>query len=261
MSMLKFLKLCVVAACLGCATAHASTSTSEITDMWWNPDESGWGVNVVLQNDVAFLTFFVYDAAMNPVWYTSSARFDTSTFAFTGDLSATKGPWFGGPFSTSNVTVRKAGTVSFVLTDLNRATLTYTVDGVTATRTVQRQTWTLEDYSGNYLGGYSFRDTGCTPTSLNGIEEAGGILTVNHDGASLAVTLSTSVGACSFAGTYTQTGKLGQVAGNFTCTNGAQGPFLMFELTPTISGFTGRVTGQNQFCQFDGYMGGVRRSP
>jgi hypothetical protein len=39
--------------------ARASTFTSEITDMWWNPAESGWGVNIILQNSVAFATFLV----------------------------------------------------------------------------------------------------------------------------------------------------------------------------------------------------------
>jgi hypothetical protein len=37
--------------------------------MWWNPDESGWGVNVILQKDVGYIAFFVYDSARNPVWY------------------------------------------------------------------------------------------------------------------------------------------------------------------------------------------------
>src|SRR5574340_833441 len=54
------------------SVALASTSTSDITDMWYNPNESGWGVNVIEQNDVAFITFFVYDAQKIPMWYTSA---------------------------------------------------------------------------------------------------------------------------------------------------------------------------------------------
>ena len=38
---------CVLA--FGCSSAVASTTTSEITDMWWNPNESGWGVNIIAQ--------------------------------------------------------------------------------------------------------------------------------------------------------------------------------------------------------------------
>ena len=35
---------------------RASTNTTDITGMWWKPAESGWGVNVTLQNDFAFLS-------------------------------------------------------------------------------------------------------------------------------------------------------------------------------------------------------------
>src|SRR5437588_7218298 len=60
--------------------ARASTNTSEITDMWWNPAESGWGVNIILQNSVVFATFFVYDANHNPVWYTAPLYKQGSAF-------------------------------------------------------------------------------------------------------------------------------------------------------------------------------------
>lgn len=245
----------------GACTAHASTSSSEITEMWWNPGETGWGVNVVLQRDVAFLTFFVYDAMGNPVWYTSDAQLATTGLAvWTGKLYATNGPWFGGPFAAGNVNVRRAGSVSFTLSALDQAELTYTVDGITVTKNLQRQTWTNEDYTGDYLGGYSVTNANCTNAGLNGIEEAGGVLSVVQNGAAISVSSVTPVASCTYGGTYTQTGKLGQVDGSFNCSNGIQGSFVLVEMTPTISGFTGRISGQNQFCRFSGYLGGVRRS-
>lgn len=260
MSIRRMLQLLAVVVGLSFSIVQASTSTSEITDMWWNPAESGWGVNVILQNDVAFLTFFVYDTTGNPVWYTAAAPFSSSSFAWTGNLVATKGPWFGGPFPPAAVVARKAGTVTFAVAGLNQATLTYTVDGVTVTKTVQRQTWANEDYTGEYLGGYSVNDTNCNPASANGIEEAGGVLSVVQSGTAISVTAATSLATCTYTGTYGQTGKLGQVSGNYSCTNGVQGAFALAEMTPTISGFTGRIVGQNQFCQFSGYLGGIRRS-
>jgi hypothetical protein len=48
----------------------ATALTSDISDMWWNPAESGWFANIILQSAIAFMTFFVYDAHQNPVWYT-----------------------------------------------------------------------------------------------------------------------------------------------------------------------------------------------
>ena len=245
---------------LGVATARASTSSSEITDMWWSPGESGWGVNVVLQRDVAFLTFFVYDTQGNPVWYTSDAHLATDgTTVWSGKLYATNGPWFGGPFAAGNVRVRTVGTVTFSTSQLDQATLTYTVDGVPVSKILQRQTWTNEDYTGEYLGGYSITNSGCTQASLNGLEELGGSVSVAQNGSAISVKATTSVGACTYSGTYTQTGKLGQVTGNYSCTNGVQGAFVLLEMAPTISGFTARIVGQSQFCQFAGTFGGIRR--
>jgi hypothetical protein len=247
---------------LAVATARASTVSSEITDMWWAPGESGWGVNVVLQRDVAFLTFFVYDTMGNPVWYTSDAHLATDgTAVWTGKLYATNGPWFGGPFPAGNVRVRTVGTVSFALSQLDQATLTYTVDGVTVGKAVQRQTWTNENLTGEYLGGYSVMNSGCTQANLNGAEEIGGLVSVTQNGSAISLKATAPLGTCTYGGTYTQTGKLGQVTGTYSCTTGVQGSFALTEVTPTISGFTARIGGSNQFCQFAGTLGGILRAP
>lgn len=192
--------LALFAACAG-----ASSYSSEITDMWWNPDESGWGVNVILQKDVGFITFFVYDSAQNPVWYTSDVHFDQQnglgTLVWKGSLYATKGPWFGG------------------------------------------------------------RVFACNPASLNKLDEQFGAIAVNQAGSRMTLVFANSADTCNFAGDYSQTGKLGQVAGTYSCAGGVQGTFVAYEMTPTISGFTARVRGQNQYCQWQGFLGGIRRSP
>ena len=38
------------------------------TDLWWNADESGWGVTLVHQNDKVFGVWYVYDASGKPLW-------------------------------------------------------------------------------------------------------------------------------------------------------------------------------------------------
>ena len=95
------------------APAHASTSTTNFSDLWYNASESGWGVNVSQQADVMFVTFFVYGPNRQAIWYTATlfaqgVTVDGSLF-FAGDLYQTSGPWFGGPFNPNNVSYRKAG--------------------------------------------------------------------------------------------------------------------------------------------------------
>jgi hypothetical protein len=211
-----------------------------------------------LQNNIAFVTFFVYDTNRNPIWYTAQLNYQ-GNFVWSGGLYVTSGPWFGGPFPPTT-TIRQAGTASFSLPFLNQGNLTYSVDGVTVTKTVQRQTWTNENYSGNYAGGYSIRMTGCNPSSLNGIQEIAGVLSVSQTGASVSMSAVAPGANCTFTGTYSQAGKLGGIVGTYSCTDTSHGTFQALEMTPTISGFTARVIGQNQFCNWSGYFGGIARA-
>ena len=245
----------------GSSSTVASTRTTEITDMWFNPAESGWGVNIILQNDVAFMTFFVYDTNQNPAWYTAELRYERE-LVWSGPLYATRGPWFGGPFPPTSVTTRQAGTASFSLSanDLNQATIAYVVDGISVVKSVQRQTWTLENYSGLYAGGYSIRATGCVPSSQNGVQEIVGHLGVTQRGTSMSISLSANPISCSFSGIYSQYGKLGRLDGTYSCTDGTLGGFAVYDMTPTVHGFNGRAVGQNQYCQWAGYVGGIRRA-
>jgi hypothetical protein len=239
--------------------AIASTYSTDITDMWFNPAEAGWGINVVLQNNVAFVTFFVYDVNRNPVWYTAQLT-GQGGLSWTGGLYATTGPWFGGPFPTSGVTIRQAGTANFTLQFLDQAAFTYSIDGVTVIKTLSRQTWTNENYTGTYAWGFSIRATGCNPPSLNGLHEAVGFLNVNQSGTAIGMVASSNLDTCNFSGAYSQTGKLGSAQGTYSCYSGEQGTFLAYEMTPTVSGFTARIQGNNQYCQWSGYLGGLARA-
>jgi len=262
--MTRYLRVALLAcAMLASSLAAGSTKTTDITDMWWIPTESGWGVNVILQYDTAFLTFFVYDSSKNPYWVVATANFvgpSGADLLWGGDLYATTGPWFGGPFDPSAVASRKVGTASFRLTSVNSAALTYTIDGVAVNKVVQRQTWKDENYTGSYGGGYSFRNTGCMPTSLNGLQEDVGNLDITHMGSSWSAAFDGRLSSCTFSGTYTQTGKLGEVNGNYNCSDGTAGTFDLVEINGTISGFSSRMSGHSQFCQWTGTFGGVVRS-
>ena len=248
--------------CLAFAlTGRASTAVSEITDHWFAAGENGWGMNITLQKDVAFATFYIYDTNRNPVWYTAVLQ-SGANFTFSGSLFADRGPWFGGFYDETIVTERTAGTATFVLQGLNNATLTYTVDGVLVIKQLERLTFQTEDYTGSYAGGFSIRATGCTPSSLDGIQEIVGFVEVAQNGTNISFALNASgAPSCTFNGTYSQYGKLGQVDGTYSCNDGSVGPFTLNEMTPTVSGFTGRAQGHNQFCQWTGFFGGITRSP
>lgn len=104
------------------------------------------------------------------------------------------------------------------------------------------------------------RRAACTPSNLNGIEERPGYLTVTQTGTSFHISTSSTDLACTFDGLYSQYGKLGDVEGTYSCSDGTVGSFSMYEMTPSIYGFTGYVSGQNQYCQFSAQFGGITRA-
>jgi hypothetical protein len=124
-------------------------SIYDVTGLWWNPDESGWGMNVIQQNTTLFITLFVYGTDGRPTWYVASdTRLVAGTSSkYTGQLYVTSGPYFGGTFTPNSGTVRQVGTITFdgscgTCNIYYSMQLTYTVDGVTVNKTVRQQTWT-----------------------------------------------------------------------------------------------------------------------
>jgi len=110
----------------------------DYTDLWFNPSESGWGIGISQQYGMMFLAWFVYDAGGAPVWFVAPAC-AMSGSSCEGDLYGTTGPAPGPSFDPSQVHATAVGTVSVDFSDANNATLTYTVSGVTAAKTITRQ--------------------------------------------------------------------------------------------------------------------------
>jgi hypothetical protein len=251
-------KLAALLGTLAALSAHASSFSTDVSDLWWNPNESGWGLNVIQQNDILFATMFVYSSSGAPAWYVGSAvTFQSNNggvITYSGPLYQTAGPYFGGGFNPANVTNRPVGTITLRLTDIANATLTYSVDGLTVTKAITRQTWRNNNLSGTYVGATIGTYSGCP--SGNGYSEEAGIIGISHNGASISVALSSG---CVATGTYRQFGRMGDIEGTISCTNGAIGQFVAFELEPNISGLTGRAMSQYGACRWEGRIGGLRR--
>src|SRR3954453_13484779 len=83
----------------------ASALAPDQSDIWWNSAESGWGMQLAHRGQVIFATVYLYDAQDKPTWIPAALR--PAGAAWTGDVYATTGPWFGAPtFDASTVTRR-----------------------------------------------------------------------------------------------------------------------------------------------------------
>jgi hypothetical protein len=250
--------------------AAATTFSTDASDLWYNSpaeSESGWGVNVVQQADTLFMTMFVYGANSLPAWYVASevAYTGATTLIFSGPLYTTGGSPYAAPWNPAAFNFRQVGTVTFTLTSVTTAVLSYTVDGATVTKNLVRETWKYENTSGNYMGGQVGTYSSCANAANNGYREEAGPVSIAHNGPDWAMQAplsgGTGTGACNYSGSYVQHGRMGSVSGTFACTGGITGMFNALEVEANLTGITARVVAQSNSCSWVGRVGGLRRTP
>ena len=261
--MSKFRKWILVAAMSFCASSFANTFTSDLSDLWFNERESGWGVNVTHQREILFLTFFIYGADSKASWYTGQASFQGQNSqgapVYSGDMFQFTGPWFGNFFDTSKVIGRKAGSLTFTAF-LDLATLSYTIDGVTVDKVLTRQTFRNNDLSGQYTGSIKRTQSQCRPPAVNGDVDNNTDFSVTQTSSSFSMTVrQPDSTVCTYFGSYTQTGRLGRSQGNFNCPSGEQGTYDAVEIEANIQGFLGRYTATSNFCDTTGRFAAMRK--
>ena len=178
---------------LASAAAHPAPFSGDVTDLWWNPNESGWGANLIQQSNAVFATFFVYGADGRARWYVSSdMRGDDpgggQPIIFRGSLYETNGPVVGRTFDPAMVSRRQAGNVTFEYHRPNEGILTYTVDGNAVSKRVTRQTWAMNEIAGDYWVKLATRSSCTGGVAMNAL----GRMAVRRSGS--AVTLTSEPG-------------------------------------------------------------------
>ncbi|HXF77934.1 MAG TPA: hypothetical protein VN598_03685 [Usitatibacter sp.] len=121
--------------------ANGSTTPAvDYTDLWWNPSESGWGMVITQQFGEIFVAWYVYDNNGNPVWYVVP-NCSVVGSSCSGDAYSTTGPPLGPGFDPHAVVATKAGSLTVTFSDANNATVNYTVNGATGSKSITRQTF------------------------------------------------------------------------------------------------------------------------
>jgi glucose/arabinose dehydrogenase len=113
------------------------------TGLWWNPAESGQGVQFTQRGDAIFATLYTYGADGNPKWYVASncARVaDAAPLRCRGAMEEASGPrFFGAAFDPSAVRFSTVGAIDVTFHDAGHATMTFNVGAVARTVELQRQ--------------------------------------------------------------------------------------------------------------------------
>ncbi|HEX7271897.1 MAG TPA: hypothetical protein VF420_07090 [Casimicrobiaceae bacterium] len=227
-------------------------AATDYTDIWYLPAESGWGVNLIQNQNVIFATFFVYGASNQPTWFVA-ILYEDNNGNFSGNLYTTVGPYYGGPWNASVYMPTLAGTASFAPTSPYAGSLTYTlVNGPSVAKSIQRQTLTTIVLGGNYVGGQSGAYSSCNNSNNNRpYTDQYNLALTQANGVATFVFTYQSGATCTMAGNLTQVGQLYQISPmSYSCTgamtfnvNGT-----MDELRATAQGIEGTFSAKDLGC-------------
>jgi hypothetical protein len=231
--------------------------TTDTTDVWWPDAEPGWGIFFIQNNDIIFAVIFIYNAGSAPTFYVAVLG-NPGGSTWTGDLAITTGSPFNAPWNPAAAGEAVVGTMSFTLTGIGTGTLTYNVGASNVSKSISRQALKLEDNSGDYLITDSYAGgTGCSSGNESG--------TLNIVQAGTAATLTINWGGtvCTFPSTYSQLGRLGQYNGTMSCTSGATGTALFFEIQNRVKQVNGRyiIVNNTQGCTYNGRFAAIDPVP
>ena len=126
----------------GVASTAPSPEPGEhnVQGLWWQPAESGWGVNLTHQGDVLFATWFTYDAQGRGMWLVMSRgeRFAPNSYA--GILYRSTGPPLDDAgFDAASVTREPVGLASFLFSGASQGLFVATINGETVSKPITRQ--------------------------------------------------------------------------------------------------------------------------
>ena len=140
-----FAQLTDIAAYIASVTGNAPPPpppipTLDYTDMWYKPDESGWGVNIIQHSsNVIFAVIFTYDTPSRPSWFVLPAGTWTSSTTYTGTLYQVAGAPANMTYNAPGVT--PVGTATLLFTSATTGNISYSVNGAQVIKPIQRQSF------------------------------------------------------------------------------------------------------------------------
>ena len=118
----------------------APGGSTDYTDLWWNPSESGWGLNLIQHpSRIIFGVWYTYAADGKRTWFVMPGGTWTSSNTYSGPLYATAGPSMAHSFDATKVRISPVGSATLTFSDASNGTFAFTVNGVSGTKHITRQ--------------------------------------------------------------------------------------------------------------------------
>lgn len=161
----RLLQSALIAALCGIAAPSVAAKKGPYaTGLWWDPNESGWALQVAEQEGTLFLALLVHGRDGEPVWFVAPSvtlrTNDEDGDTYSGALHRTTGRWFGLGPPAGPVASGAVGTVDITFAvgggdggSVNAAWLAYSVDGASASRMLVPYTFRRASVpAGTYTG-------------------------------------------------------------------------------------------------------------
>lgn len=121
------------------STTASRASANNYSDIWWDPNSSGWGLNFQHVGDQIFLTWYTYDTDGEAIFYTGATTRQADG-SFRGDLLRVRNgtPLLqinNAPATTGSDVI---GSVTLRFSDGENATFAYTLGNVSQSKTITR---------------------------------------------------------------------------------------------------------------------------
>ena len=258
--------LALLAAGLLLGSLNAAAAAANYSDTWWNPQESGTGLQMVQQGETAFVTLYTYGSNNEPLWFVASdarvyAYTSSGRPAFRGTLYRTRGTPFSDAHRNADSQVIPVGEIFLTATGDNALAIEYTVNNITVAKQLVRLTFSLPLAAANYTGAVTLRLSPNDTSPPYGTRDYTGefLLLLTAENTAVLRVEEPINGLCDYRGPYTQVGRYGAFAGSYTCTSGESGSFQVAQLEVTDTGVTGALTIAGRDGIGRGRFGAVRR--
>lgn len=218
-----------------------SAAAVDYTDIWFNPAESGWGVNMVQSDQVMFVTFFIYGPDNKPIWYVATVSADANGNYNGALFVTTSGTYFAQPWNPSQFAGSAVGSVSFVPTSSYTGNLTYSItNGPTVTKSIQRQTLTAIPLAAAYAGAQAGSYTNCN-NKLPPYTDFFNVNVTQISGGNLTFSFVYGSGlSCTMSGMYSQFGQQTTISSaQYQCSDGLKTTATISEIKATAQGIEG----------------------
>ena len=238
-------------------------ATHNYQDWWWNPSQSGMGLNVGQQDATVFVAWFNYGDDTKASFLTMGGVLNGNTL--TGALYRGTGPAPGPNYNPAQVKQTAVGTATLTFNSNTDATLSYSYDNKSGSIALQRfsfanpnfdQTWTVID---------TYTQTGCANPKMNeSVTAAQLVRGQKGSGSNITMTVSNldNSNMCVANMNFQSAGSKVNAVGKASCEDGSivdvlfedmtiQSDYLTFSYT--ASGFRG----DQLSCLQKGSMAGI----